>query len=152
MVQNPLPTQFAPAERTLDEKLQYQIKRFQENADFRLVADANPNILLILNQERQMVYGNRRLMESFNKVDLLFAIGLRPGELFDCIHSSETEGGCGTTEFCRTCGAVKAICTGLNGQVDVQECRINQKIAGRPWICAFTQPRCRLMAIYTLFL
>lgn len=130
MVQNPLPTQFAPAERSSDEKLQLQIKRFQENADFRLVADANPNILLILNQERQMVYGNRRLMESFNKVDLLFAIGLRPGELFDCIHSSETEGGCGTTEFCRTCGAVKAICTGLNGQVDVQECRINQKNSG----------------------
>jgi CheY-like chemotaxis protein len=130
MVLNSLPTQFAPAERSSDQELQLQLKRFQENKTLHLVADASPYILLVLNQNRQVVYGNRRLVETFSKVDFLFACGLRPGELFSCVHSTETEGGCGTTEFCRTCGAVKAILNGLNGKVDVQECRINQQNSG----------------------
>ena len=37
---------------------------------------------------------------------------------------SENEAGCGTTEFCSTCGAVRAILDGLAGNESVQECRI----------------------------
>jgi CheY-like chemotaxis protein len=130
MVSNSLPTLFAPAERSSDEAFQLQLERFRQNTTLQAVADASPNILLVLNQNRQVVYGNRRLVETFAKEDFLFACGLRPGELFRCIHAIETEGGCGTSEFCRTCGAVKAILSGLNGKADVQECRINQQNSG----------------------
>ena len=125
MASEPIPTLFAPAERSSDETFQLQLEHFQQNTALHLAADASPNILLVLNQNRQVVYGNRRLVEMFGKEDYSFAVGLRPGELFGCVHSGETDGGCGTTEFCRTCGAVKAILNGLNGKADVQECRIN---------------------------
>ncbi len=50
--------------------------------------------------------------------------GLRPGEALNCVHSDESDYGCGTTQFCRTCGAVNAILTTQKGMPDVQECRI----------------------------
>ncbi|MHB1070912.1 MAG: sensor histidine kinase, partial [Gemmatimonadaceae bacterium] len=53
------------------------------------------------------------------------ALGKRPGEAVGCIHSKETDSGCGTTKFCRNCGAARAI---MNSQkwhgLDVQECRL----------------------------
>jgi signal transduction histidine kinase len=55
--------------------------------------------------------------------------GLRVGESLNCIHAFEEENGvgrCGTTEFCRTCGAVNAMLSALHGDDDVQECRISQ--------------------------
>jgi signal transduction histidine kinase len=51
-------------------------------------------------------------------------LGNRPGEAFGCVHAAETEGGCGTTEFCQTCGAVQAILAAQRGSPEVKECRI----------------------------
>ena len=36
-------------------------------------------------------------------------LGMRPGELLDCVHAKNDSGGCGTSEFCRVCGAVNAV-------------------------------------------
>jgi len=51
-------------------------------------------------------------------------LGLRPGEVFGCVNSNKTEGGCGTHEFCRECGAVNAILEALEGKPSKKECRI----------------------------
>jgi signal transduction histidine kinase len=45
----------------------------------------------------------------------------------DSIHATESEGGCGTTEYCQTCGAVQAILSSLRGDQAVQESRIRLK-------------------------
>jgi len=62
--------------------------------------------------------------EAFESL-LSKTLGRRPGEAVGCVHSEETDGGCGTTPSCRQCGAVRAI---LNAQMrhlrDVQECRM----------------------------
>lgn len=86
--------------------------------------DAAPEIFLILNEQRQAVYTNRTLLDMLRISDNELENGLRPGEMLKCIHATESPSGCGTTEFCRTCGAVRAIMTALNGRRDVQECRI----------------------------
>jgi signal transduction histidine kinase len=57
-------------------------------------------------------------------------VGLRPGEAFRCIHSSETPGGCGTTLFCRYCGAVGAILQSGQGRFAVEECRLTVERGG----------------------
>jgi signal transduction histidine kinase len=49
---------------------------------------------------------------------------LRHGEAINCKHAFETVNGCGTTEYCRTCGAIIAILDGLNNKSAVQECRV----------------------------
>lgn len=120
-------TQFAPAERASQESLIASIRQFNQDQYSSAVADAVPIILMVLNQQRQVVFFNIALKDLFETVDINTIYGQRPGELLDCLHADETNGGCGTTEFCRTCGAVKSILSSLQGQSDVQMCRIIRK-------------------------
>lgn len=91
--------------------------------------DAISEILAILNEERQVVYANRRLLELLD-TSLEDALGKRPGEVLGCIHSDETAGGCGTTESCQVCGAVQAILVAQSQEQAVRECRIQTKDGG----------------------
>ncbi len=116
-------TQFAPAERATFETLQYQQSLFADAGFMLEVMDAVPDGLVILNEQRQVVYGNSAFCQAV-QIDGAAAIGLRPGEALNCIHAFESEGGCGTTEFCSTCGAVRAILNSQTGVKDIQECRI----------------------------
>lgn len=119
-----LRTQFAPAERALLHEINAQFDGLTATPLLRDLMRAIPNIVLILNQKRQIVFANERLLEHLQLQDLREVIGQRPGELFTCTHAFETEGGCGTTRFCRHCGAVRAILQAQKGYTDVQECRI----------------------------
>ncbi len=85
-------------------------------------------MVLILNRHRQVIYANRAVLQFVKAPDLSAVVGLRPGELFGCKHSHETGGGCGTTLFCRYCGAVKAVLDSQAGVFAVEECRLT--IAG----------------------
>jgi signal transduction histidine kinase len=81
-----------------------------------------PNMVLMLNEHRQIVYANLIALETLGVgVDAL--LGKRPGEAVGCIHAHE-ESGCGTTEFCATCGAAVAIASSLAGEPEARECRI----------------------------
>ena len=121
-----LPTQFALAERSSQEELERQILYFDTSA-VHMVADASPDITLVINSNRQVVFANHRLAEVLGMADLKTALGQRPGELLRCIHSDEQPGGCGTAEACANCGAVRAILHGLEGKPDVEECRLTQR-------------------------
>ena len=46
--------------------------------------------------------------------------GLRVGEAICCENAFKIAGGCGTSEFCRTCGAAKAILSAQGGNPGVQ--------------------------------
>ena len=89
--------------------------------------DAVPEILLILNEQRQVVFANKALLRLFGAPCQSAVLGRRPGELFDCAHAEDEPGGCGTSEFCGTCGAVAAIVSSLRGWEEVQECRLTQR-------------------------
>ncbi|MEJ2749935.1 MAG: PAS domain-containing protein, partial [Anaerolineae bacterium] len=79
-------TQFAPAERTALETLQQQQSLFA-NAGFMLeIMDAVPDGLVILNEQRQIVYGNQAFCQAV-QIDGDSALGLRPGEALNCIHA-----------------------------------------------------------------
>ncbi len=93
---------------------------------FGLFFDGVPINIMILNQERQAVFMNKTVLDLTGAKDKESLYGFCPGEIFGCIHSAETPGGCGTTEFCKTCGAVKAILKCQRGEKSVQECRITR--------------------------
>ncbi len=118
------PTKFAPAERATPEKVLRQAQYFADSPPLvRQFLQAIPDILTVLNAERQIVFANQRLLD-FLGVTLEAVIGQRPGEAINCVHAFEDECGCGTTEFCSTCGAMRAILTCQRGTADEQECRI----------------------------
>jgi signal transduction histidine kinase len=117
-------TRFAPAEREPNRNIEIDSKVFADAILLGPIVNGIPNPVVVLNRCRQIVFANeatRLFLDSG-----VNPFGLRPGEALGCVHSVETEGGCGTTEFCSTCGAVKAILSAQAGRPDVQECRITR--------------------------
>lgn len=117
-------TEFASADRLPDEQIRIQAARVKAEPLIFQILDAIPDIILILNSQRQTVFANKALVAgSDNRLDRL--LGFRPGELLDCQHAFEAKGGCGTTKFCSVCGAVRAILASQKGYHEDQECRIS---------------------------
>jgi signal transduction histidine kinase len=102
-------TYFAPHERARPSAIRRQHKKLSEVHTLSNVLSAVPQFVAVLNKERQVVYANAALVRFLNAESSLPLCGYRPGELFNCIHSAETENGCGTSASCRDCGAVQAI-------------------------------------------
>lgn len=129
MVMNTL---HAPAERADFSKVLQDLDLFQSFENVNELVNALPYIAAVLNKERQIVYGNSALLQAmgFSRIDDI--VGLRPGELLQCVNAAKNEAGCGTSENCRYCGAVNAIMACMNsGSKITSECRIvamaNQK-------------------------
>jgi signal transduction histidine kinase len=91
----------------------------------KYLLDAIPNAFLILNKHRQIVFANELFIEMIGANSMDDILGYRVGEILNCEHANETPGGCGTTKFCRTCGAARAQAKALSGKVAVEECRIS---------------------------
>ncbi len=117
-------TEFASASRTGPDALLAQSHHFDQGLLFPHLFDQIPDMVMILNSDRQIVYANRTVLHFAQRTESQDIIGLRPGELFRCKHCAETPGGCGTTRFCRHCGAVKAILQARDGRFSVDECRM----------------------------
>ncbi len=130
-----LRTAFLPAERAPVDQLNAQVRAFAERAYLDQVLSALPDMVLVLNRQRQTVYANQALLDFTGYDTLDDVIGLRTGEILGCLHAFEREGGCGTTAFCQYCGAAQAVIASLHGRDAVQECHINTvPEANRPGI------------------
>ncbi len=119
-----LPTAFAPAARESHARVAEQSEEFRDSVLLRRIVDASPEVLVVLNDKRQVIYANRSLIEAVGVSCEDDICGLRPGEVLHCAHADESPGGCGTTEFCSMCGAVRAIMEALGGRESTEECRI----------------------------
>lgn len=125
-----LDTLFAPAGRTSPEELQRQVEMFKTLTPLREAFDAVPDIVMILNRQRELVHCNEALLRLLDVEQRETLHGLRPGEILHCIHSGEMEDGCGASEFCSTCGAVRAILGAQQGDKVVEECRVIREHEG----------------------
>lgn len=117
-------TRFAPAERADFAQIEGDAGIFANNVILNKIANAVSTMLVILNQQRQIVYANKLFLDFLDVTNNRTVLGKRPGEAVDCIHAFAEEGGCGTSEFCRTCGAIGAILESQMGLVSEKECRI----------------------------
>ncbi len=122
-----IPTAFAPAARASREAIADQHRLMDASPFVVDLLDSFPEPVVLLNPERQIVLANDKLAAILGR-ERSSVIGLRPGEVFNCIHSDETVGGCGTTAFCSECGAVAAILESQRtGTKSIQECRMKRK-------------------------
>jgi len=134
-------TAFLPAERATPEEVRRQHDMLAALPFVREFLDAVPSMALVLNAERQIVLSNRAFAafvgagqdptaltaQRRQAMDAVVAsfIGERVGETVGCVHVRDSVGGCGTTPFCRNCGAARVIRNSQHGQArDVQECRL----------------------------
>lgn len=135
-------SEFAPAARADAKTLSRQAAVFRDNLLAGELLEGVPDAVMVLNSCRQIVYMNSAALRlSTTAGSTSDCVGLRPGELLQCIHADNETGGCGTTLFCRVCGAARVIMNVIRGNGDVQECRIrrtdgsdlNLLVWGRPF-------------------
>lgn len=123
-------TDFASADRFHRQKVQEQASILEESPLAKAFLNGGTDAFLIVNPCRQIVAasGSFRDLTHVRSVDDL--LGLRPGEVLNCVNAYKNAGGCGTSEFCRECGAVKAIMSGLAGNSASEECRMTRSVDG----------------------
>lgn len=107
-------TWFAPAERAPQQHLQNLAAACLENPITRTILDSVEGYVLVLNEQRQILAANPETLRALNISTPAPMVGMRPGEAFQCIHSNDTPGGCGTSKPCTTCGAAIAIMASQN--------------------------------------
>lgn len=124
MFENNTLTDFTLAKRLGNGRLQKQSEKIKQN---KLVADLMNSIsqmLVVLNEHRQIIYANNAYSAFLGLENSGSLIGKRPGESFNCINAYMNDAGCGTTEFCKTCGAARAIQESQKGIQSTKECKI----------------------------
>lgn len=118
-------TYFAPAARALDNEVQSHYQDLINHPELPKILDSISVIIAILNKERQIVYVNKKFIGDLEISEVVKILGKRPGEIVNCVHSTETIAGCGTSESCKYCGAVQAIVNSQKTQkTHIEECRI----------------------------
>ncbi len=117
-------TKFASPERAPAAELKSELDAFGSDKLLITVLGSIPDFTLILNKYRQIVFANQAMLNYLGEKDISGIAGLRPGELLNCSHAHEVSG-CGTSESCRVCGAVRAILSSQSGVRDVQECSVS---------------------------
>ncbi|MFH2116388.1 MAG: HAMP domain-containing sensor histidine kinase [Spirochaetota bacterium] len=115
-------TQFLPAPRARKEELETQ-RSVILNLDTTATLGPLPLAVYILNEQRQIVWLNKKAMEAVQGDQ---AIGLRPGEALGCANSRTMPGGCGTSALCAFCGNPSAIARAIGGVAGADECVIKR--------------------------
>lgn len=94
---------------------------------FRL-ADHYPLGFSVLNDNRQIVGCNAAFTRMAGKISKTKLLGLRFGEALGCVNAYVNSCGCGTSVFCRYCGAARAVALSLrDGVQSIEECRFTTK-------------------------
>ena len=114
---------YAPAVRFTNGQLSQQSELIEENKILVEMINSISQMVVILNQHRQIVYANKSFIDFCN-TNLQTVMGKRPGEAINCKNSLISPAGCGTSEFCKTCGAVNSILESQKGVRSTKECNI----------------------------
>ncbi len=128
----PLATKYAPAKRADKITLMKNHRILVDATDIRNLLEAIPEIAVVLNPQRQILFANKTLRNFLEIKNLNQVIGKRPGETINCVHASEEPGGCGTSESCEYCGVVNAIIESQEkNEKIIHECRIISNSNGK---------------------
>jgi len=118
-------TEFASPERAEEQEILKSLGVFNSSKILSEALESLQEIILILNDKRQIVYSNRKLLSMLGFSESAQICGLRPGELLKCAHAENSSGGCGTSCYCKVCGAVNAILESQRtGEKVVKECQM----------------------------
>jgi len=98
----------------------------------QVALDALGGFVLVLNPSRQVLAASPELTEHLGLQDAGPALGLRPGEVFGCLHAAEGHDGCQTSPHCPECGAFVAMNQAIALQEPVTgECHLECRRNGR---------------------
>ncbi|MDC7235609.1 MAG: sensor histidine kinase [Spirochaetales bacterium] len=136
---------FAPAERESSEQVSADLENITHNPVIDSILTSVGGLLAVLNSSRQIITANSTLLESLGIPDIRCILGKRLGEALDCPHADLMDGGCGTSKYCLTCGAVIAMVSSLDtGKISEEKCYIEKKDNGQMVDLSFSVRACPL--------
>jgi K+-sensing histidine kinase KdpD len=122
-------TFFAPPERADKDLLTSEIDVISNSPVMSALLHTVNGLLAVVNEHRQVVALNDSLLETLGVNDPSESLGLRPGEILNCIHAHEDPAGCGTTRYCSTCGAAIAMVASIEtGKPSEAICALSAKM------------------------
>ncbi len=133
MIETPqVETWFAPAGRENQRNLEELAEFCLHNPITQVLLESVDGFVLILNRQRQILAANPNVLKALNVQNADCLLGLRPGEVFNCIYHDSGPDGCGTSRTCSTCGAVIAMVTSQQDcKSAVNECLLSVERDGR---------------------
>ncbi len=121
-------TFFAPADRASSQELYEKLCLISNDPVVDGVLHTAGGLLAILDEHRQVLALNDVFLRELGIDNASEALGLRPGEALGCVYAEAGPGGCGTSQYCSTCGAVLAILSTLSdGQPAEKICTLTAK-------------------------
>ncbi len=109
------------------------------SAVFRELLKDAPNVIMILNTRRQVIYLNRNPVDPGERGQAAQP-GQKAGECLGCINVGKGELGCSSSEFCRVCGFNLAITASEKGKDAENECNISLKNGTSLTLSVYTKP------------
>ncbi len=111
-----LATYFATPSRLAPGALREQVQALTANPVVDTLLRTFGGMIAVLNEHRQILATNEALLEMLGVASIEELLGQRLGEALACPHSLEMPAGCGTSRYCRTCGAAIAQAVALHRQ------------------------------------
>lgn len=113
-------TYFSSPEKSDPGELIIEIDAVSKSQAIKSLLHSIGGLLAILNEHRQVVALNDSFLKMLGVNDPQQALGLRYGEVFQCIHAKDEPAGCGTTEYCSSCGAAIAIVSSIEQDIPME--------------------------------
>jgi signal transduction histidine kinase len=110
-------TSFATPDRVNANTLEKQIAYVSTHTLVNTLLEATNGIFAICNEFRQILSVNSSMLKLLGVDDPTSVLGFRPGEALNCLYSRCSEGGCGTSEYCRNCGLAISMVTSLESKL-----------------------------------
>jgi K+-sensing histidine kinase KdpD len=121
-------TYFAQPDRVSKEEIRTEIDIVNKNPVMTGLLNSVSGLLAVMDENRQIVALNDAFLRMIGIDAPENVLGLRHGQVLDCIHAEEEPSGCGTTRCCSSCGAAIAMVTALEDNKPVERiCAISTK-------------------------
>jgi signal transduction histidine kinase len=123
---------FAAPEKTPPDELKDEIRIVSASPVMSGLLQSISGLVAIIDEHRQIVALNGSLLKMLGVDNPEHVLGLRHGDVLNCIHAQEEPAGCGTTKFCSTCGAAMAIVASLKQDLPVERlCALSARRDGK---------------------
>ena len=126
-----LDTYFDTPQRNSQSELESKISKLSENQIVKQLLEGYPDLAVILDWNRQIIAYNSKVENILHNSEEGSIYGQRLGEALRCKHAFEMPAGCGTSMFCKECGAGK--CNKLSRDKIINcsdQCRIITNVDG----------------------
>lgn len=110
--------------QVLDDKQKNQSVKTLDDKQLIDFVESVSQMVLILDQHQNIVYANNSFTSFFENKKINHIIGSKAGNSFSCRNASRDGNVCGTSKFCRSCGAAQAIRNAVKGNRSTKECKI----------------------------